>query len=172
MGRGKELRLDQGLAKSLGAVLSIHRTAAQLSREELAEKVGMSDYMIAKIEQGAKKPSQEKFAEICNVLNVTEDEVIQSVLKDVAGTPPQWMVPDQSRSLESIADSLRRIAASMETAVDLLREQEDLSGLVDANDTEQNSVITWRREVAKGATPLGFTDWMAWHASERNGGES
>jgi predicted component of type VI protein secretion system len=70
-------------------------------------------------------------------------------------------------NIEQIARHLNRIANCMEAAEKRAREQEELNGLLETDHTAPNAVTDWRKEVARGATNLGFTDWMAWYAEKR-----
>jgi len=72
------------------------RTAAGLSREELAEKAGLSKWGINDLEQGRRSPSWETVVELCKALNVGCDAFLQKPGAE-AEAPPKRGRPRKPR---------------------------------------------------------------------------
>ena len=71
---GQQLRtLDQ---KEMGRRVRNRREAMNMSREDLAEKLGVSTQFVADIEYGNKGVSIRKLYLLCQILDVTADYVL------------------------------------------------------------------------------------------------
>ena len=66
--------------KAIGARIKDAREAANMTQETLAEKVGISRTHISVIERGVKAPKLETFVVIANVLGVSADTLLFSVV--------------------------------------------------------------------------------------------
>lgn len=62
--------------KKLGKRMREYRQLKNLTQEELAERVSLSNVYISHIERGLTKTSLNTLIKICNVLNVTPDMVL------------------------------------------------------------------------------------------------
>ena len=71
-----------------------------------------------------------------------------------------WTI-GQEQVMHSIASSLRTIANCMEANEIRARER----GTVDTGSL--GALALWRWEVSESNTRLGFTDWLAWHESDK-----
>ena len=60
--------------KFVGKKIKEFRKKANLTQAELAEKVGLSETHMSKIEIGANSPTLENFLKICEVLNLSLEE--------------------------------------------------------------------------------------------------
>ncbi|MBQ2664030.1 MAG: helix-turn-helix transcriptional regulator [Clostridia bacterium] len=61
--------------EDLGAIIKTARTAAHITREELAAKTGYSARYIASIENENKMPSYEKLAKLISVLDIDANDI-------------------------------------------------------------------------------------------------
>ena len=64
---------EQERRKQFGARLRMIRTLRNISRNELAKKLGLSSPFIANIENGRREPSNKHLIGMAKVLNVTTD---------------------------------------------------------------------------------------------------
>jgi hypothetical protein len=71
-----------------------------------------------------------------------------------------WTI-GQEQVMHSIASSLRTIANCMEAQEMRAREKPKV------DPDSLGMVALWREEVARGATNVGFTHWLAWHESDK-----
>jgi len=64
--------------------------------------------------------------------------------------------------ISQIAQHLNRIANCLEAQEKRARERPQV------DPDSLGMVALWREEVARGATNVGFTHWLAWHESDRD----
>ena len=62
---------------ALGMRIKVARENAYLSREELAEKLGLKPIHIELLEKGDKPPRLETFINLANILNVSANDLLQ-----------------------------------------------------------------------------------------------
>jgi transcriptional regulator with XRE-family HTH domain len=62
--------------------IKLARINADLSQAELAEKVGVKDYIISRYETGVSKPDIEKLGMIADALGVTTDYLLDRKTKE------------------------------------------------------------------------------------------
>ncbi|MFI3213247.1 MAG: helix-turn-helix transcriptional regulator [Eubacteriales bacterium] len=65
----------------IGKKIRQYREDADLSQEKLAEQIGRSKNYISEIERDIKTPSVSTFVDICNILNVSADSLLEDVLR-------------------------------------------------------------------------------------------
>jgi hypothetical protein len=68
-------------------------------------------------------------------------------------------------AIRQIPGQLNRIANALEAQVKLAREKPQV------DPDSLGMVALWREEVARGATNVGFTHWLAWHEGEHDAPE-
>lgn len=68
--------------KSFGQHIKFLRKSKKLSRQELADTVGISVYSIAEYELGRTLPSLPAFCNIAKALNVTPNELLATEFAD------------------------------------------------------------------------------------------
>lgn len=68
--------------KSFGQHIKFLRKSKNLSRQELADVIGISFYSIAEYELGRKLPSLSTFCNIAKALNVTPNELLSTEFAD------------------------------------------------------------------------------------------
>ena len=90
--------------KAFGARLQLYRVRAKLTQMEMAEKLGCTSQHISAIERGVKIPKLETFVDICNVLRVQPNLLLQDV---TVGWKEGW-VADLDRVLEAVPPNVRR----------------------------------------------------------------
>lgn len=66
--------------KSTGIRIKHFRNLKQLSQEQLAERIGVSQEYLARIETGKKVPSLELFVSIANTLETSSDHLLADSL--------------------------------------------------------------------------------------------
>lgn len=62
---------------AIGRRIQSYRLKKELTQEYIAEKAGVSIPHLSRIENGSGKPSLQTLVNICNVLNVTIDDIMQ-----------------------------------------------------------------------------------------------
>lgn len=68
--------------KSFGQHVKYLRKSKKLSRQELADAVGISLYSIAEIELGRKLPSLPTFCNIAKAMHITPNELLSTEFTD------------------------------------------------------------------------------------------
>ncbi len=66
---------------NIGKRMKKSRNNANLTQEQLAEKVNISTNYLSSIERGDKIPRLETFVKIANALNVSADELLMDVIR-------------------------------------------------------------------------------------------
>ena len=90
--------------KAFGARLQLYRVRAKLTQMELAEKLGCTSQHISAIERGVKMPTLETFVNLCNILQVQPNLLLQDV---TVGWKEGWEA-DLDRVLEAVPPNVRR----------------------------------------------------------------
>ena len=69
--------------RAIGKRVTSNREKQGITQEYLAEKINVSIPHISRIENGTSKPSLQVLVNICNVLNITIDDLMQDSLAAV-----------------------------------------------------------------------------------------
>ena len=78
--KSKEVRAEKSLTrKSLGEVLSAHRTACKMTQEFVAETIGVSRQAVSKWENGTSDPSTANLIALAKLYGINADELIKEV---------------------------------------------------------------------------------------------
>ena len=80
----------EGAARAFGAYLRAHRTAAQLSLRELAERAQISNPYLSQIERGLHQPSVTVIRSLAEALDLSAEVLLAEAagLRRVAGNGP------------------------------------------------------------------------------------
>lgn len=91
---------------SLNENIKQYRIKNGLTQEQLAQKLGLKQYVIAKYENGSSNPSLDLAPKICEVLNITLDELygIESSLS--AESKPKRAKNSRAVQMQEIFDKL------------------------------------------------------------------
>ena len=68
------------------------------------------------------------------------------------------------RSIEVAAQALRGCEKQLERIADYLQESQHLQRI---DPDSLGAIALWREEVAHRGCTIGFTDWQAWHESDK-----
>ena len=71
--------------KKLGHRLKIAREKKQLTQEQLAERIGVSNNYISNIERNHSIPSLDTIVKLCNILDITPDYLVLDSLYSSSG---------------------------------------------------------------------------------------
>ena len=91
-------------SKAFGARIQQYRVRAKLTQKELAEKLGCTSQHMSAIERGVKIPKLETFLDLCNILQVQPNLLLQDVIE---GWKEGWEA-DLDRVLEAVPPNVRR----------------------------------------------------------------
>ena len=75
---------------TIGEKISVLRVAADISQEQLAEKMAVSRQSVSKWEMDQALPQLDKVLQLCELFDVTADELLQDKIeihREPAGTP-------------------------------------------------------------------------------------
>jgi transcriptional regulator with XRE-family HTH domain len=103
--------------KKLGKRIKLAREKKNLTQEQLAEIVGVSNNYISNIERKYSKPSLETLIKICNALEVTPDYV----LLDSIYTSKEYIKDEIAEKLRKCSNTNARIITKF---IDLLLEEQ------------------------------------------------
>ena len=99
--------------RAIGKRIRIYRHNTGITQELLAEKINVSPPYISRIETGSASPSLQTLIDICNVLDVTIDDLMQDSLsapkKQVSGRLNKLLSDCSAAEItmvENVVDSL------------------------------------------------------------------
>lgn len=67
-----------------GSALRAARENAELTQQDLADKVGCTKWFISKLEVGSRQPSASTFGDICRALGVSKSSLLEAPVQEVA----------------------------------------------------------------------------------------
>lgn len=88
--------------KDLGARVRAARRSANLTQEELAEKVGISASFLGHIERGSRVASLETLISLCNTLNVTPESLLRASLHSFDASMPEGLNENERAKLSEL----------------------------------------------------------------------
>lgn len=97
--------------KVIGKRIQFFRLRKRLTQEYVAEKTGVSVPHLSRIENGSGKPSLQTLVNICNVLNVSIDDLMQENLSAIKEQSIKRLqdvcTPDEASMLIEILQTIR-----------------------------------------------------------------
>lgn len=115
---GLEIRTFQEIDQALGAVLKEKREAAGLSREAIAELIGLSTQVYGRYERGFSALTATRLIHVCEVLNIEPEEMIFAVAPHLYGASQ-----DEAENRYAALSLLKRLDAETLKIVNRLLNQ-------------------------------------------------
>ena len=149
------MQLEVMIILQTGQKLAKLRTSAELTQEQLAERLFVSRELVSKWELGQRKPNIRELREMTNLFHVSIDDLIDTnaLWKELASCFPsgEQMSPEQFRLL---LDSFLRTLSERERSVFIrhyysLEDVQDISTAFDIKENHVRVILTRTRKKLK-----------------------
>ena len=137
--------------RTLGGVLRVLRTNAQLSQRQLAERIGITDSAIAQFEQGRRYPGDNTITRIAEALGLTKRQTDRlRAMKGVESSPPPVVTQQvRRRGRDAAPTPTGPAAATLALLVAELHEATtEIRGALEEMRESQREIADFQREIA------------------------
>lgn len=95
--------------QGIGQRVRMCRRALHLTQAEVAEKIGVSGSFLGHIERGMREPSMETLVNLCQVLNISPNELLGLEYAEMSAELPEQVTVSVPSLLQGMADLLKNL---------------------------------------------------------------